>query len=66
LLGTFQHVQHVFIVGCAGGVPHYTDATKHIRRGDIIVGYPNEEDYIYGNCFFFVSSLFNERDIFED
>jgi hypothetical protein len=49
LLGTFQHVQHVFIIGCAGGVPHYTDATKHVRRGDIIVGYPNEEDYIYGN-----------------
>ncbi|CAF5102695.1 unnamed protein product, partial [Rotaria socialis] len=35
--------------GCAGGVPHYTDATKHVRRGDIIVGYPNEEDYVYGN-----------------
>ncbi|CAF2675522.1 unnamed protein product [Rotaria sp. Silwood2] len=48
LLGTFQHVQHVFIIGCAGGVPHYTDATKHVRRGDIIVGYPNEEDYVYG------------------
>ncbi|CAF1677367.1 unnamed protein product [Adineta ricciae] len=48
LLGTFQHVQHVFIIGCAGGVPHYTDANKHIRRGDIIVGYPNEEDYVYG------------------
>lgn len=48
LLGTFQHVQHVFIVGCAGGVPHYTDPNKHVRRGDIIVGYPNEEDYIYG------------------
>ncbi|CAF4221574.1 unnamed protein product [Rotaria socialis] len=48
LLGTFQQVQHVFIIGCAGGVPHYTDATKHVRRGDIIVGYPNEEDYVYG------------------
>ncbi|CAF0984238.1 unnamed protein product [Adineta steineri] len=48
LLGTFQHVEHVFIIGCAGGVPHYTDANKHIRRGDVIVGYPNEEDYIYG------------------
>ncbi len=48
LLGTFQHVQHVFIIGCAGGVPHYTDASKHVRRGDIVVAYPNEEDYIYG------------------
>ncbi|CAF3028040.1 unnamed protein product [Rotaria sp. Silwood2] len=48
LLGTFQYVQHVFIIGCAGGIPHYIDASKHIRRGDIIVGYPNEEDYVYG------------------
>ncbi|CAF0873416.1 unnamed protein product [Adineta steineri] len=48
LLGTFQQVQHVFIIGCAGGVSHYTDATKHIRRGDVVVGYPNEEDYVYG------------------
>ena len=48
LLGTFQDVQHVFIVGCAGGVPHYTDANKHVRRGDIVVAYPNEEDYVYG------------------
>ena len=52
LLGTFQHVQHVFIIGCAGGVPHYTDAKKHVRRGDIIVGYPNEEDYVYGKYSF--------------
>jgi hypothetical protein len=50
LLGTFQQVQHVFLVGCAGGVPHYSDPKKHIRRGDIIVGYPNEEDYVYGTC----------------
>merc|ERR1712038_766647 len=25
LLGTFQGVEHVFIVGVGGGVPHYTD-----------------------------------------
>ena len=25
LLGTFQHVDHVIIVGIGGGVPHYTD-----------------------------------------
>lgn len=48
LLGTFQHVQHVFLIGCAGGVAHLTDPKKHIRRGDIIVGYPNHEDYVYG------------------
>ena len=48
-MGTFQHVQHVFIVGCAGGIPHYTDPNRHLRRGDIVVSYPNEEDYVYGN-----------------
>lgn len=48
LFGIFQHIQHVFIVGCAGGVAHYRDANKHIRRGDVVVAYPNEEDYVYG------------------
>lgn len=48
LLGTFQQVQHVFLIGCAGGVAHLTDPKKHVRRGDIIVGYPNDEDYVYG------------------
>jgi hypothetical protein len=51
LLGTFQQIQHVFLIGCAGGVPHYTDTNKHVRRGDIIVGYPNEEDYVYGKYY---------------
>lgn len=25
LLGNFQHVEHVFVVGTAGGVQNYTD-----------------------------------------
>jgi hypothetical protein len=25
LLGAFQHVDHVIIVGIGGGIPHYTD-----------------------------------------
>lgn len=37
LLGTFQKVDYVFIVGVGGGVPHYTDYTKHVRLGDVIV-----------------------------
>lgn len=53
LFGTFQYVQHVFIVGCAGGIAHYHNANKHLRRGDIVVAYPNEEDYVYGRYLFF-------------
>jgi hypothetical protein len=33
-------------VGCGGGVPNYSDSTRHPRRGDIVVSYPesNEDD----------------------
>ncbi|CAF1302093.1 unnamed protein product, partial [Didymodactylos carnosus] len=69
LLGTFQHIAHVFVIGCAGGVPHYTDYTKHVRRGDIVVGYPNQEEYVYGiyeveqsnEGFEFVSTCFKPK-----
>ena len=44
LLGIFQKVDHVLLVGCGGGVPHYSDYTKHPRRGDIIVSYPKAEE----------------------
>lgn len=37
LLGTFQKVDYVFIVGVAGGVPHLTDYNKHVRLGDVVV-----------------------------
>lgn len=37
LLGTFQKVDYVFIVGLAGGIPHYTDYKKHVRLGDVVV-----------------------------
>lgn len=37
LLGTFQKVDFVFIVGVAGGIPHYTDYRKHVRLGDVVV-----------------------------
>lgn len=37
LLGTFQKVDYVFIVGLAGGIPHYTDYKKHVRLGDVVI-----------------------------
>ncbi|RXG69333.1 hypothetical protein Avbf_05797 [Armadillidium vulgare] len=40
LLGTFQKVDHVFLVGVAGGVPHFTDYNKHVRLGDVVVSSP--------------------------
>lgn len=33
LLGNFQHIEHVIVVGCGGGVAHYTDAQRHVRLG---------------------------------
>lgn len=39
LLGTFQKVDYVFILGVAGGVPHYTDYKKHVRLGDVVVSH---------------------------
>lgn len=42
LLGTFQKVDYVFIVGVAGGVPHYTDYNKHVRLGDVVVSCAEE------------------------
>lgn len=40
LLGTFQKVDYVFLVGVGGGVPHYTDHTQHVRLGDVVVSAP--------------------------
>ena len=37
LLGTFQGVEHVFIVGVGGAVPHYTDFDRHVRLGDVVI-----------------------------
>ncbi|XP_014676779.1 PREDICTED: uncharacterized protein LOC106816671 [Priapulus caudatus] len=50
LLGTFQKIQYVFLVGVGGGVPHYTDHKKHVRLGDVVVSSPegpNTPMYIY-------------------
>ncbi|XP_064091192.1 uncharacterized protein LOC135204888 isoform X2 [Macrobrachium nipponense] len=51
LLGTFQKVEYVFLVGTAGGVPHYTDYNKHVRLGDVVVASPPEgQRFIYMYC----------------
>lgn len=42
LLGTFQKVDFVFIVGLAGGIPHYTDYKKHVRLGDVVIASMSE------------------------
>ena len=39
-LGTFNKVQHVFLVGVGGSVPDYDDGSKHVRLGDIVVSVP--------------------------
>ncbi|XP_034942637.1 uncharacterized protein [Chelonus insularis] len=52
LLGTFQKVDYVFLVGVGGGVPHYTDYNKHVRLGDVVVSYPTmtNKKYVYIYC----------------
>ncbi|UYV69513.1 hypothetical protein LAZ67_6003863 [Cordylochernes scorpioides] len=53
LLGTFQKVEYVFLVGVGGGVPHYTDASKHVRLGDVVISAPPvgiNDNYIYMYC----------------
>ncbi|XP_022338158.2 uncharacterized protein LOC111133782 isoform X3 [Crassostrea virginica] len=47
LMGTFQNIEHVFVVGVAGGVPHYTNYYKHVRLGDIVVSRCNDKGYFY-------------------
>lgn len=52
LLGTFQKVDFVFLVGVGGGVPHYTDYNKHVRLGDVVVSHPSPKNnkYVYIYC----------------
>jgi len=33
-------IEHVFLVGVAGGVACFDDDTRHVRRGDVIVSRP--------------------------
>nr|KAG5690213.1 hypothetical protein BaRGS_019009 [Batillaria attramentaria] len=50
LLETFNKVEHVLVVGVGGAVPHYSDHTKHVRLGDVVVSMPQDSSgaqYIY-------------------
>lgn len=50
IVGTFGDVEHVLLVGVAGGVPHYTDFYKHVRLGDVVVSTPNDKGNLYIFC----------------
>ncbi|KAL1452673.1 hypothetical protein WDU94_006880 [Cyamophila willieti] len=51
LLGTFQDVDHVFLVGIGGGVPHYTDYSRHVRLGDVVVSHvAPDRRFVYTYC----------------
>lgn len=52
LLGTFQGVEKVFLVGVGGAVPHYTDFNKHVRLGDVVMSAPPLDGprFIYQYC----------------
>ncbi|XP_012940399.1 uncharacterized protein LOC101864404 isoform X2 [Aplysia californica] len=50
LLGTFQNIEHVFLVGCSGSVPHFTDYYKHGRLGDVVISTCDDRGYIYYYC----------------
>jgi len=52
LLGTFQGVEYVLIVGVGGGVPHYTDYARHVRLGDVVLAAPLKDGqrFIYQYC----------------
>ncbi|XP_048779756.2 uncharacterized protein LOC125683076 isoform X2 [Ostrea edulis] len=58
LLGTFQNIEHVFVVGIAGGVPHYTNYYKHVRLGDIVVSCCNDRGYFY----YHVDKILQDKD----
>lgn len=48
--GTFSDIEHVLLVGVAGGVPHYTDFYNHVRLGDVIMATPNANGFLYVFC----------------
>ena len=48
--GTFQNIEHIFIVGVAGGVPQFADYYRHPRLGDIVLSKCDSKGYIYYYC----------------
>ena len=46
-------MEHVFLVGVAGAVPHYTDFERHVRLGDVVMATPpigQGQQFIYQFC----------------
>lgn len=44
-------MEHVLLVGVAGGVPHSTDFTKHVHIGDVVVSVsPNKKGPLCIHC----------------
>lgn len=48
----------MFVVGIAGGVPHYTNYYKHVRLGDIVVSRCNDRGYFY----YHVDKILQDKD----
>ena len=42
-----QGVEQVFLVGVGGAVPHYTDFSRHVRLGDVVMSAPPSDDQRY-------------------
>ena len=49
-VGTFSKVEHVFLVGVGGGVPHYTNHRLHVRLGDVLVSRASFAGPLYIFC----------------
>lgn len=51
ILGSFSKVEHVLLVGVAGGVPVPSEYSKHVRPGDVVVSMTTErKDPMYIHC----------------
>ena len=48
--GTFQNIEHVFLVGVAGGVPQFADYYRHPRLGDIVFSKCDRKGNLYYHC----------------
>jgi hypothetical protein len=52
-------VEHVFIVGVGGAVPHYTDFDQHVRLGDVVLSSPPKQGqrFVQEKVFLLQSSI---------
>ncbi|GAB1604551.1 uncharacterized protein LOC115230770 [Argonauta hians] len=51
LLGVFSFVEHVILVGVGGAVPHFSDFSRHVRLGDVVVSTPlDKSGSLYVHC----------------